>query len=88
VPTSNLARNALSQISEATNEPVLVKDANAIAVWLSVSLDHAELSMNGPEYEKYDEHVMSVPESFEIGTSAFLHGSQYHCHQGSEHDIS
>jgi hypothetical protein len=69
VPTPDFTRNSLGQISEATDKPILIEDAHSIAVRRAVRLDHAELSMDRPEDEENDEHMMSIPESLKISTS-------------------
>ena len=88
VPSSDLASNTLGKIGKTADQPVLVEDAHAIAEWCSVILDHAELSVYGPEDEEDNEHVVSVPEALVIRTSRLLYRCHDHCHECHQHDIT
>lgn len=93
VAAAHLTSNTLSQVDEAAVHPVLPEDSNgrgsnAGAEGSDVWLDHAESSMNRPEEEEHDEHVVGVPESLKVRSSRLLHGGENHAHQRNEHDIA
>ena len=93
VPAANLAGNALSQINVPAVHPVLPENsngrcANAGAEGRNVRLDHAEGTVDRPEEEEDDEHVVSVPEALVVGSAGFLDRGAQHGHEGHQHDIS
>lgn len=88
VSSSDLARDSLCQVCEATVHPVLPEDADAIAERRKVGCDHTEGAVDGPEEEEDDEQVMGVPEALEVSTSRFLRCCQRNCHQRDQHDIT
>lgn len=93
VASTNLTSNTLSQVDETAVHPVLPKhtdgrSANAGAERSKVGLNHAEGTVDGPEEEEDDEHVVSVPESLIIGTAGLLDRGEDHTHERDQHDIA
>jgi hypothetical protein len=88
VPSTDLARDALSQVCESTIHPVLPEDTNAVAVWRKIGLDHAESAMDGPEDEEDNEEMVRVPEALKVCPSRLLCCCQRNRHQCEEHDVS
>ncbi len=84
----DLSQNSLDQINKSTIHPELPEDAGTCAERLSIGLDHAECTVNGPEYEEDNEEVMGKPESLEVGALRFLNRHSDDGHQGGEHDVS
>lgn len=75
--SANLSRNPLRQVDESSVHPVLPKHANrrrpdAGTERRHVRLNHAERSVDGPEEEEDDEHVVSIPKSLVVGASRLL----------------
>ncbi len=88
-----LTSNALQQVNVASIHPVLPEysdgsRSNADTVRCEIGLNHAEGTVDGPEYEEYDKHVMCVPESFEVGSACFLYRCNHHAHECNQHDIT
>lgn len=91
--STNLSGNSLRQVDESSVRPVLPKHtdsrrSNAGAERRHVRLNHAEGSVDGPEEEEDNEHVVSVPESFVVGPSRLLNRSEHHAHKRNQHDVS
>jgi hypothetical protein len=72
VSSTDLSCKSFGQVGESSDHPVLIKHTNAVAMWFSVILDHAEFTMNRPEDEEDDEHVMGVPETFKVSFARLL----------------
>ena len=65
------------QVDVAAIHPVLPEDADGGSTktdteWCGVWLNHAERSVDRPEYEEDDEEVVGVPEAFEVSSSVLL----------------
>lgn len=88
VATSNLSCNTFRKICETSDKPVLIENANAEAVGSTVVFDHTELAVDGPENEEDDEHVVSVPEPFIVGSSWLFDRSEDHGHERNQHEVS
>lgn len=84
---SYFTSDSFGEVDEASNHPVLVEHADAVAVWFPVVLDHTELAMDGPEDEEDDEEMVGVPESLKVCSARFLDRCHDHCHERSEHNI-
>ena len=88
VPSSDLTRDPLGKIREAAIHPVLPENTDSVTEWCEIRLDHAESAVDGPENEEDGKKMVSIPESFEIRPSGFLHGSKRDGHQRGQHDVS
>lgn len=93
VTTSHLACDTLGQVNETAVHPVLPEDsnsrcANAGAERCNIWLNHAESSVDGPEEEENDEHVVSIPEALKVCSSRLLGRRENHTHQRNKHDIA
>jgi hypothetical protein len=88
VATADLTGNSLSQVRESTVHPVLPEDTDTVAERRKVGLNHAEGTVDGPEDEEDDEHVVRVPEALKVGTTRLLGGGDGDGHEGEQHDVS
>lgn len=88
VSSSDLAGNPLSQIRKSSIHPVLPEDTDTVAERRKIGFDHAESTMDGPEYEEDDEKMMRVPESLELGSSRLFGCRHCHCREGNQHNVS
>lgn len=91
--SSDFTGNSLRQVDETSIHPVLPKHTNgrgsdARAKGRHVGLDHAVGSVDGPEDEEDDEHVVRVPESLVVGASGLLNRGEDHAHEGNQHHVS
>lgn len=76
----NLSSNSFHQIDVSTVHPVLPENANsgrskADTIGSEIGLNHAESSMDGPEHEEHNKHVVGVPEALEVSSPHLFVGS-------------
>lgn len=88
VSSTHLTRNAFGKVGKSAVHPILPEDTNAVAEGRKVRLDHAEGTVDGPEHEEDDEHVVGVPEALEVGAARLLSSSNGDGHQSKQHDIA
>ena len=88
VAATDLTRNALEQIKEATPGPVLVESAIAKEEGRKVGRDQAKNTMKSPEEKEDGEQVMCIPKSFKVLATGLLNGREDHGHQCKCHHIS
>ena len=93
VLSSDFTGNSLHQVDVTSVHPVLPEDSNSrrsnpTTVWSDVGLNHAVGTVDRPKEEEYDEHVVSIPETFEVGTTHLLDRSNNHTHERGQHDVS
>ena len=88
VSTSDFTRNALYKVCEASDKPVLVENADTVAVGCAIIFDHAKFAMNRPKDEEDDEHVVRVPKAFVVRSTRLLDGCEDHGHERNQHEIA
>jgi len=88
VPAPDFTRDALGKVREASDKPVLVENADAVAVGCTIILDHAEFAVDRPKDEEDDEHVMRIPKPFIVRPARLLDGRQDHGHERDQHEVA
>jgi hypothetical protein len=88
VASAHLTGNSLGQVCKSTVHPVLPEDTNTVAEGRKVGLNHAEGTVDGPEDEEYDEHVVRVPEALKVGTARLLGRREGNRHEREQHNVS
>lgn len=93
VLATDLAGNALGEIGKSSVHPVLPehtdgRGADRNAERREVGLDHAEGTVDGPEKEEDDEHVVRVPEPLVVRPPCLFDRSDHHASQRDQHDIA
>lgn len=92
VASSQLTSDPLRQVYVATPRPELPEDpdgagADRNAEGGEVGLDHAEGTVDRPEKEENDEHVVRIPESLVVRSSRLLVRCHHHAAERDQHDI-
>ena len=81
-------RNTLSKVCEASNKPILIENADTVAVGCAIIFDHAKFAVNGPKDEEDDKHVVGVPKPLVVRSARFLDGCEDHGHERNQHEIA
>ncbi len=93
VLSTDLSCDSLGEVNVSSVHPVLPENTNGTGsntntVRSKIGLNHTEGSVDGPEDEEDDEHVVGVPEALKVRTSHLFDRSNHHTHQSSQHDVS